>query len=211
MTELDGLRAALLDGQVALLPTDTVYGLMAALDVSKGVAALYDLKGRSRDQPCQVVVYSRAGLDDLLATLPLAICEVVAALLPGPVTTIVPDPTGRYAAAAGAESGSVGIRAPVVTGALARLDLPLIATSANHPGEPDAASLWTVSPDLRGGCGIVVDAGTLSATPSAVVDLRGLDGGAPARLMRPGADPEALAARIRACSVEVDWSSGGGR
>ena len=73
-----------------------------ALDVPAGVAALYALKGRPRSQPCQVLLYSAALLDEALAApRRRAPGPRRAALLPGPATCLVPDPAGRYAAAAG--------------------------------------------------------------------------------------------------------------
>ncbi|MDH3226851.1 MAG: Sua5/YciO/YrdC/YwlC family protein, partial [Thermoleophilia bacterium] len=51
--DLARARSALLDGGVGVVPTDTVYGLAAALDSPAGVDRLYELKGRPRDQPCQ--------------------------------------------------------------------------------------------------------------------------------------------------------------
>ena len=205
MNGVSAVRGALLDGRVVLLPTDTVYGLMAALDVPAGVAALYALKDRPRDQPCQVLFYGSAALTEALAALPDPVAAVARALLPGPVTLIVADRVGRYAAAAGAEVGSVGLRAPVVTGLLSTLDLPLVATSANHPGGPDADSVSAVPSDLREQCGAVIDGGVLTPTPSAVVDLRGLERGDPARLIRAGSDPGALAELVRACGAPTDW------
>ena len=152
----DGLRRALIEGGVALLPTDTVYGLAAWLDSLPGVAALYQLKGRPREQPSQVLLYSRPLLDEALGYLEPPTRRAAAALLPGPATCLVPDPQRRYVAAAGAEAGSAGLRAPAVDGPLARLDLPLVATSANLPGGPDPAAVADVPDALREGCAAVV-------------------------------------------------------
>ncbi len=130
-------RAALRAGGVALVPTDTVYGLAAALDVPAGVDALYALKGRPRAQPCQVLLFAPALLAEALDALDARTRAAAAALLPGPATCLVADPAGRYAAAAGEAAGTVGLRAPRMSGALLELDIPLVATSANHPGGPD--------------------------------------------------------------------------
>ncbi|WP_217915263.1 L-threonylcarbamoyladenylate synthase [Miltoncostaea marina] len=187
-----GLREALLAGGVALVPTDTVYGLAAALDSPEGVAALYALKGRPREQPCQVLLATRALLDEALAALDGRTRRAAAALLPGPATCLVPDPAGRYAAAAGAEPGAVGLRAPAGVAALSALDVPLVATSANMPGGPDPAVLADVPADLRAAVAVAVDAGRLPGTASAVVDLRHVAGGGAAALLRPGPDPAAV-------------------
>lgn len=196
------LRAALAEGEVALVPTDTVYGLAAALDVPAGVEALYALKGLPRGRPVQVLVFSA----DLLATALSALDPVTrgaaAALLPGPATCLVPDPLGRYAAAAGDAAGSVGLRAPRMEGLIAALDLLLVATSANHPGGPDPSSLAEVPQDLRR-VARALDGGPLPGTASAVVDLRAVASGGDAALVRPGPDPEAVRRALAAAGVGV--------
>jgi len=196
------MRAALLAGEVVLVPTDTVYGLAAALDVPVGVTALYALKGRPRAQPVQVLLFHASLLADALGALDPPTRAAVAALLPGPATCLVPDPAGRYAAAAGGAPGAVGLRAPRMDGPIAGLDLPLVATSANHPGGPDPASLADVPQDLCRGVR-ALDAGTLPGTASAVVDLRAVAAGGDAVLVRPGPDPETVRRALGAVGVRV--------
>ncbi len=195
-------RAALLAGRLALVPTDTVYGLAAALDVDAGVDALYALKGRPRSQPCQVLLMAPGLLEEALEALAPRTRAAAAALLPGPATCLVPDPARRFAAAAGDTPGSVGLRAPLMSGAVLALDIPLVATSANHPGGADPATVADVPRDLRDACA-VVDGGRLPGTASAVVDLRPVADGAQALLMRPGPDPEGVARALAAAGVQV--------
>ena len=219
--QIAALRTALVDGEVALLPTDTVYGLVAALDVPRGVETLYAVKGRPRTQPCQVLLYAAPLLAQALAALDPDTRAAASALLPGPVTCLVPDPGGRYAAAAGGSPGAVGLRAPAMRGAIAELDLALVATSANHPGGPDPSSLADVPADLRA-VARALDAGTLPGTASAVVDLRAVAGGGGAILVRPGPDPEGVGRTLAAvgitlvrpspgCTLEADEHDSRGR
>ncbi len=196
-------------GGLALLPTDTVYGLAAALDAPAGVDALYRTKGRPREQPCQVLLYSARALAEAVAALPEPARAVAADLLPGPATCLVPDPEGRFRAASGASPGTVGLRAPDMGGALDALDLPLVATSANNPGGPDPAVLDDVPPELRA-VTAELDAGRLPGTASAVVDLRPLADGGAAILIRPGPDPDGLRARLARHGVALQASVGGG-
>jgi tRNA A37 threonylcarbamoyladenosine synthetase subunit TsaC/SUA5/YrdC len=116
----------------------------------------------------------------------------------------VADPALRYAAAAGAEPGSVGLRAPRVGGPLAALDLPLVATSANEPGGRDPAVIGEVPPRIRAAAACEVDGGRLPGVASAVVDLRPLAAGRPARLVRPGADPDAVAVALAGAGAPLE-------
>jgi L-threonylcarbamoyladenylate synthase len=148
-------------------------------------------------------LYHPDRLAEALAPLDPRTREAALALLPGPATCLVPDPAGRFAAASGDAAGSVGVRAPRVDGALAALELFLVATSANDPGGPDPARLEQVPPRIRDAVGLELDAGELPGTASAVVDLREVAAGGPARLIRPGPDPEAVAAALDAVGVPV--------
>lgn len=201
--ELGALRAALRAGGVALVPTDTVYGLAAALDAPGGVRALHALKGRSAGKPSQVLIYHRPSLEEVIGGLAVASRRAAGALLPGPATCLLPDPEERFARASGGAPGTVGIRAPRITGPLAGLDLLLVATSANHPGGPDPATLDQVPADLRAGAAVEVDAGRLPGTASAVVDLRAVDDGGEALLLRPGPDPAGVARALAAVGVRL--------
>lgn len=197
---LDECRAALERGEVVLLPTDTVYGLAATLDDERAVAALYAIKGRPRSQPCQVLVFGAAAVAAVRAALPEALHSVLDVLLPGATTCIVPDRTGRFAAAAGAVHGSVGVRAPRMDPEFGSIDRPLIATSANDPGGPDPRRVGDVPERVRDAVGAIVDRGELPGVASAVVDLRtpGV-----ARIVRPGPEPDALARRLGELGLAV--------
>lgn len=199
--EVADARAALLAGGLAVVPTDTVYGLAAALDSTEGVNAMYRLKGRPRNQPCQVLIYTAALLADAVGPLDHATVRAVRALLPGQSTCIVPDPVGRYAAATGDAPGSVGLRAPRMDGAILGLDIPLVATSANDPGGDDPATVDQVPAHLRAGTGTVLDFGPLPGIASAVVDLRQVGRTGRARILRAGPDPNDVARRLRAVGV----------
>ena len=200
---IEALGEALAGGAVALVPTDTVYGLAAALDSEGGVSALYALKGRPRSQPCQVLVYAPGLLEEALGPLDRRTRDAALALLPGPATCLVPDPEGRFAAASGDAAGSVGVRAPAMEGPIRELRMFLVATSANDPGGPDPARLDQVPQRIRDAVRLSVDDGPLPGTASAVVDLREVGAGGPARLLRPGPEPAAVEGAVTRTGVQV--------
>ena len=64
---VDAVVAALRAGEPVILPTDTVYGLCAWAEGAAPTARLYELKGRSANQPSALLA---ADLDALFACLP---------------------------------------------------------------------------------------------------------------------------------------------
>lgn len=160
---------ALRAGRPVLLPTDGVYGLCCAVEEAAAVR-LYELKGREQRQPTAIIA---ASIPALLALVPELDADLV---LPGPFTCVVPNPARRFRWLTGDRPDTLGVRVPALPLATqAVLDAvgAVVATSANDPGEPAAASLDAVPARIRRGCGAEVDGGTLPGTPSTVVDLTG--------------------------------------
>lgn len=169
--DLTRLDAVLAGGGVAIVPTDTVYGLACALDVDGAVENMYAVKGRDRGKPCQVLAYGADLFADVVDGLDATTRSVVSAVLPGSVTCIIADPTGRYAAASGDARGSVGLRVPRMAPEFTAIRRLLVATSANAPGGPSPARVEEIPEDIRARVDHIVDIGPLPGTASTVLDL----------------------------------------
>jgi L-threonylcarbamoyladenylate synthase len=100
--------------------------------------------------------------------------RIVRALLPGPLTLILPNPARRFRWITGDKQETIGVRVPELDGpgaeVLRRMGC-VVATSANLSGGPDPRRLEEVPEEIRAAAGAVVDAGELPGTPSTVVDF----------------------------------------
>ena len=169
-------------GGVVVFPADTVYGLACDPSNEAAVARLYALKGRPPDKPAAVMFFSLAALPPLAPRTR----ELAERLLPGAVTLLVPS--DLYPLAGGA--GTLGLRVPDLP---AFADVaPVLQTSANHAGGPDARRLLEVPPSICEGADLVIDGGELAGTPSTVIDLRDYERDGTWRIVRAGAVPEAV-------------------
>jgi len=177
-------------GGVALFPADTVYGLCTEPDSREGVERLYALKGRSPVRPAAVMFFQ---LELALAALPELgerTLEALGRLLPGPVTAVLPNPAGRYPLACGPEPQRLGLRVPALEGALrplAEVRWPVLQSSANRSGGPDARRLGDVDTAIRQGVDLELDGGELPGSPSTVVDLGDYETGGTFSVIREGA------------------------
>lgn len=196
---IEALRA----GGLVVLPTDTVYGLAADGESEDAARRLYAAKGREAIQPTALVL---ASVDLLLERVPelAGRAERVArALLPGPVTLVLPNPAQRYAWLNRERPDAIGVRVPALAGpgqeVLDALGV-LVATSANLPGGPDPWRVEDVPAELVAAAAAVVDGGELPGTPSTVIDVTGTE----PRVLREGALPAAEALRLAraACGGE---------
>ena len=185
-------------GGVAVFPADTVYGLACDPGSADAVARLYELKGRPPDKPAAVMFFA---LDAALAALPELGPRTRAAaqaLLPGGLTLLLPNPERRFPLACGPDPDTLGLRVPALD-ALGAVVVPVLQSSANLAGEPDARTLGAVDPAIRAGADLVLDGGELPGTPSTVLDLRDFERAGAWRVLREGAvGREALAAALGA-------------
>jgi L-threonylcarbamoyladenylate synthase len=162
-------------GGIAVFPADTVYGLACEPDSKEAVQRLYMLKRRSPDKPAAVMFFA---LDLALAALPELgprTTDAARALLPGAVTLLLPNPARRFPLACGADAEVLGVRVPSwppALAALADVRWPVLQSSANAAGGPDARRLEDVPAYMREHTDLVLDGGELPGTPSTVVDLR---------------------------------------
>jgi L-threonylcarbamoyladenylate synthase len=191
--DLTPLVDALVGGLPVIIPTDTVYGLACAAHLPTACGTLMALKGRDLSRPVAVLC---ASVESLFETAVPELLGRVALqarrLLPGPVTLVVPNPSGRFRWVCGDRPDRLGVRVPVLPPGLAaaveRVGV-LLATSANLTGQPAPTSLAEVDRTLLARCAVAVDGGrTAGGAPSTVVDLTGAE----VVVLREGALPDAV-------------------
>ena len=167
--------AALRRGDLAVLPTDTVYGIAADAFSPPAVDRLLAAKGRGRDMPVPVLVGAWRGLDGLAQHVTPTMRSLVEAFWPGPLTLIV-RAAPSLAWDLGETRGTVAVRMPLHPVALAVLAEtgPLAVSSANRSGQPPAADAAEAERQLGTAVAVYLDAGsTGDAVPSTIVDLTG--------------------------------------
>jgi len=184
------LQECLAGGGVAVFPTDTVYGICCDPDDEQAAQRLYGMKGRSKRRASAVMYFSLAPALEALDDMPASERAALEALLPGPVTLLLANRAGRFGAACREDPATLGLRVPRLSerlGALASVARPVMQTSANMSGEPDARALEEVPAQLREGADVVLDGGELPGVSSTVVDLREFDAERRWHVLREGA------------------------
>jgi L-threonylcarbamoyladenylate synthase len=172
------LQECVVGGGVAVLPTDTVYGLCCDPESEAAARRLYELKGRSARRASAVMFFALEPALQTLGELPDSECRALRALLPGPVTLLLANRGSRFAPACRSDPATLGLRVPRLPDALAALGAvtrPVMQSSANISGQPDARTLGEVARSLVDGADLVLDGGELPGTASTVIDLRDFD------------------------------------
>ena len=155
--------AALRAGNVALVPTETVVGLVAA---EPGLPRIRVIKGRDANKPIALLCTSAEEAFGLAANVPPLARDLAELYWPGPLTLVLDLPSRE----------TIGVRVPAGKALRTMLEAyggPLYATSANVSGEPAAAAPDDVDPRVIEAVDIIVKGERGTGEASAVVDLSG--------------------------------------
>jgi L-threonylcarbamoyladenylate synthase len=186
------LQECVATGGVAVFPSDTVYGVCCDPDDHEAARRMYELKGRPVARSCAVMFFSLTGALEQLEGLTEPERLALEVLLPGPLTLLLANRSEHFGAACRNDPSTLGLREPRLpeaVAALERVERPIMQSSANLSGEPDARSLQEVPRSLLEGADLVLDGGELPGRPSTVVDLRDFDQERRWHVLREGALP----------------------
>ena len=182
---IDQVAQVLASGGLALIPTETVYGLSAAVaplaawqppagtasdaqvngaplpPPDTGYRRIFSVKRRELTQTVPWLVSGAEDLDRYGRDIDDATRALAAAFWPGALTLIVRanDRVPRFMQAA---DGTVALRcsaSPVVAALIRACGCPLATTSANTHGNPAPASFDAVEPEVLAGVDAAIDAG----------------------------------------------------
>ena len=189
------VAAALKQGAVAVLPTDTVYGIATGAFCEESIARICQLKKRSLGQPLQFLM-ANTPLVHEVARFSAEAEKLAQAFWPGGLTLILPASQGGQPLLRG--FAGLGIRVPdhpFLQQLLGALQGPLACTSANEHGKPVITREQDLVKLFNGHVDFIFKGGTLSPMPSSVVDLTGRP-----RLVREGALSGEKLEQIMGCS-----------
>jgi L-threonylcarbamoyladenylate synthase len=183
----DGLVAAVeavQQGQLVVLPTDTVYGIGADAFTPAAITALLAAKGRGRNMPPPVLVGSVRAAAALTASLGAYGQDLIDEFWPGPLTLVFrSSPSLMWDL--GDTQGTVAVRMPLhpVALDLLRRTGPMAVSSANKHGLSAAAVVEEAQAQLGDAVSVYLDGGpSADSVPSTILDLTGMV----PRLLRPG-------------------------
>lgn len=187
-------------GLPVVLPTDTVYGLCADAYRNEPAERVYRLKGRPQTQPTALLANDVDALVDCIPELRGRSESIARALLPGPLTLVLPNPARRFRWVTGENYDAIGVRVLALDGPAAEVLEQVgcvVATSANLAGGPDPRRLDDVPEEIRAGVAATIDGGELPGTPSTVLDFTGDE----PTVIREGVVPAAEALKRAAAAL----------
>ena len=156
---------ALRDGQVIAIPTDTVYGLAAAIGRPDAIERLYAIKGRPAEKAIPVLIADPAHVYRLTPRLSATAVRLARDFWPGALTLVVPALPGlppRVTTLTSDGTMTVAVRVPdnlVARAITAAAGGALAVTSANRSGAAPAVEGREVRELRLPGSLLVIDGG----------------------------------------------------
>ncbi|MBB5914927.1 tRNA threonylcarbamoyl adenosine modification protein (Sua5/YciO/YrdC/YwlC family) [Nocardia transvalensis] len=197
---LTAARTTLKSGRLAVIPTDTVYGLAADAFDSAAVGSLLSAKRRGRDMPVPVLVGSWNTIDGLVFSVQSQARDLIRAFWPGGLSLVVQQ-APSLAWDLGDARGTVMLRMPLHPVALELLREvgPMAVSSANVSGQPPATTAAEAREQLGDLVGVYLDGGKAEhSVPSTIIDLTADT----PRILREGAVSAAQVAEVLGLSPD---------
>ncbi|MCM1054065.1 MAG: L-threonylcarbamoyladenylate synthase [Bacteroides sp.] len=196
-------KAALLlkNGEIAAIPTETVYGLAGNGLSPEAVKKIFLAKGRPNDNPLILHIPETDWLFEYADTVPDLALRLAEKFWPGSLTMIMPKKSlVPYETSGGLDT--VAFRIPNNRYTLRLIELcgfPLAAPSANLSGLPSPTCARHVYEDMKGKIPLILDGGVCSCGLESTVIAFTEKG---VKILRPGGvTPEMLG---ELCEVEID-------
>ncbi len=139
--QLKQIARSLIEGAVAIFPTETVYGIGTSAFSPQGIRAIYALKGRTWRKPLALLVSSLEAAAPLVEEIPREAFKLAKVFCPGPLTLVLRASALGRLVTGGSETMAVRIPDhPIALALLKQAGLPLATTSVNKSGDEPAVS-----------------------------------------------------------------------
>lgn len=165
LVNLETVATNLNNGEVGVMPTDTVYGLVARAADESAVTRMYALKNRDQ-KPGTLIA---ANTDQLLILgVPQEEIDKVARYWPNPLSAVLTINGNNYLHQEVATLAMRVVADPQIRELLEQTG-PLITSSANQPGQPPATNIDEAITYFGDNVDFYVDGGKIIAEPSTII------------------------------------------
>jgi len=139
------------EGELVIIPTDTIYGILTNCFSKKGIKKIYQIKRRDKNKPLLVLVSDFEMLKKLVLLKNLKIKEsVLKKIMRKPVTVIFK--ARKNLPHAIVKNGKIAIRIPknkLLQKIIKSANTPLVAPSANISGEKPKRFFWQIIKEFQ--------------------------------------------------------------
>lgn len=167
---MENVVTVLKENGVAVVPTDTVYGIVTSPFIESSVERIYELKDRDSRKPLIILLPEPEAMK--MFTIKTTWIERARAHWPGPTTVVVPCESRRLRYLhRGTQSLAFRVpEDPLLEELLAQTG-PLVAPSANPEGLPPAETVEEAEDYFGPSVDAYLDGGVRDGSPSKIIKL----------------------------------------
>lgn len=171
--DIDKLCEVLKDDKLAIVPTDTVYGILASAISEDAIRKVYEVKRRDFSKPCIILVSSIEMLKKYVISINELEEKLIKRFWPGKLTIIFKK-NDNVSNILTANKDTVGIRLPLnkdLIDCMNKLDFPLVSSSANLANEGVITDVSMISLEMLKDISYVYDGGCMPSSSSTIVQV----------------------------------------
>lgn len=160
------------EGEIAVIPTDTIYGIIGSAKNSDTVEKIYKLRRRASSKPMIILASSVKQIQDLGIKLNSEQIEIFKKIWPDKISVVIDCPSkDLYYLHRGKKTLAFRIPDDKFLTDLLEKTGPIVAPSANFEGEKPSESITDAINYFKDGVSLYIDGGTLKSKPSTIAKL----------------------------------------
>ena len=170
---IDKIVKEIKQGNLVIIPTDTVYGISVVMNNEKEIKKVYEAKNRDKSKPLILLVSSVDMLRKYTEKLNQLEEEIIKKYLPGKLTLLL-HKNNKVSDEITSGSNLVGIRIPdnkELIKIIDKIGNPIISTSANISGKTTITNPKEIEKEMLKHISYVEDAGTINNEPSSIIKI----------------------------------------
>jgi L-threonylcarbamoyladenylate synthase len=157
---------------IIILPTDTIYGVVASVFSKKAVKKIYEIKGRSNNKPFIVLISSYSDLNTLGIKIDENQLNLLKRIWPGKVSVELMHSSKKFSYIRGGHNYSgfrmVGKKNKNLFNLIKKVG-PIVAPSANKQGEKPSENIREAKNYFSNTVDLYVNGGSRKINPSTLV------------------------------------------
>jgi L-threonylcarbamoyladenylate synthase len=163
-------------GGVVVCPTDTVYGVGAAINIERAVERVYQIKGRPLGRALPILLADKSQIAEVAKVVPPLAWRLADRFFPGALTIVLFKADSVSDIVTGGLK-TIAVRIadhPIPIAVVRGLGAPIVGTSANLSGSPSALTAEEARDQLGEWVDMIIDGGRCpGGTESTIIDLTG--------------------------------------
>lgn len=171
--DVNSLVNILNNSGIAVIPTDTVYGLVGDATNENVIKKVFLIKQRENSKPLLILISNFDMLKKYVKNISPLELEIINKFWPGPLTIIFQNKK-NLSDVLTANKSEIAIRMPNderLLDLINKLDKPIIATSANIAHKKTITSIDLLEDKIKNNVDYIYDGGFLEDNPSTIIKV----------------------------------------